>query len=517
MTWSIGNQLKLIGVLGLTGVLALSAIAWVEIGAVYRTADFGTANTVPSMRELGDAGGALATLDHDLWLRLNAREADASGLDTRVNDGVAKARAALARYSHDDMDEPAELFGPDKAGLDRSIAAMEAYLSMVAQARALIDQKDIAGAREWLMAHQDLHRAFAEALMAQRQFNMDFAGKASQEAKATFERVKWIVAGLGVLVALAMLILVEMTRRAILHRIDTAKSVADSIAAGDLATRVHDAGADELGRLLASLEMMRANLTRIVRGVLSNAEGVATASSEIAQGNQDLSGRTEQKAAALEQTAATMDHFGSTIRQNAGNANQANQLAQAASSIAERGGEAVDEMVQTMRQINQSSAQIAEIIGVIDGIAFQTNILALNASVEAARAGEQGRGFAVAAGEVRALAQRSAQAAQQIKALITESVTRAERGSGLADQTGKTMSEVLESIRRVTDIVSEISAASDEQRSGVSQVSEAVTQIDQTTQQNAALVEQSAAAATSLKSQADELVRAVGAFRLAAA
>jgi len=238
-----------------------------------------------------------------------------------------------------------------------------------------------------------------------------------------------------------------------------------------------------------------------------------TSSSEIAQGNQDLSNRTENQASALEETAASMEELSSTVRQNADSAEQANRLAQTASSIAAQGGQVVSEVVETMKGIETSSKKIADIIGVIDGIAFQTNILALNAAVEAARAGEQGRGFAVVASEVRNLAQRSAGAAKEIKQLITESVDRVSSGTLLADKAGNTMGEVVESVRRVTDLMAEISAASKEQSDGVAQVGQAVTQMDQATQQNAALVEEMAAAAGSLRIQAADLVQAVSVFR----
>jgi methyl-accepting chemotaxis protein len=239
-----------------------------------------------------------------------------------------------------------------------------------------------------------------------------------------------------------------------------------------------------------------------VTEVRLGSDSVATASQQIAQGNQDLSGRTEQQASALQQTSATMEQLGTTVRHNADSARQANQLALGASSVAERGGQMVGQVVQTMKGINDSSRRIADIIGVIDGIAFQTNILALNAAVEAARAGEQGRGFAVVASEVRSLAKRSADAAREIKTLISASVERVEHGSEQVDQAGKTMTEIVAAIARVTAIVAEISSASAEQSTGVGQVSEAVQQMDQATQQNAALVEESAAAAESLQQQA---------------
>jgi methyl-accepting chemotaxis protein len=287
-----------------------------------------------------------------------------------------------------------------------------------------------------------------------------------------------------------------------------------AVAAGDLAVEIEARGKDEIAELLQALGHMQTSLAKVVVDVRHNSESVATASAQIAAGNNDLSARTEQQASALQQTAASMEELSSTVRQNAENAQQANQLALGASSVATVGGETVDRVVETMKGINDSSRQIADIIGVIDGIAFQTNILALNAAVEAARAGEQGRGFAVVASEVRSLAQRSADAAKQIKALISASVERVERGTSLVDQAGVTMTEIVASVRRVTDIMGEISAATSEQSTGVAQIGEAVAQMDQATQQNSALVEESAAAAESLKVQARRLVEAVAVFKL---
>ncbi len=302
--------------------------------------------------------------------------------------------------------------------------------------------------------------------------------------------------------------------RSITGPVNDAVKVARSVADGNLAVEVPVLGTNELGQLMLALSDMRAHLERVVSSVMHGSESVATASAEIAQGNNDLSNRTEQQASALEQTAASMEELGSAVNQNADNARQANQLAQNASSVALRGGEVVGQVVHTMRDINNSSRKIADIIGVIDGIAFQTNILALNAAVEAARAGEQGRGFAVVASEVRSLAGRSADAAKEIKALINASVERVEHGTALVDQAGSTMTEVVNAIKRVTDIMGEISSASSEQSIGVAEVGSAVSQMDQVTQQNAALVEQMAAAASSLKSQAQELLTTVAVFQL---
>jgi methyl-accepting chemotaxis protein len=339
----------------------------------------------------------------------------------------------------------------------------------------------------------------------------------SAEANAAVSSIKaamWLSVGVALLAALA---LATWIIRSVMRQLGAdpadAVALAKSVAAGDLRLHIELRPGDTTS-LMAQLQVMQASLSGVVSSVRSNSESVATASAQIAQGNLDLSQRTEQQASALEETAASMEQLGSTVRQNADNAQQANQLALGASTVAIKGGEVVGQVVETMKGINDSSKKIADIISVIDGIAFQTNILALNAAVEAARAGEQGRGFAVVASEVRSLAGRSAEAAKEIKSLISASVERVEQGTALVDQAGATMTEVVSSIRRVTDIMGEISAASTEQSQGVAQVGEAVSQMDQVTQQNAALVEESAAAAESLKGQAQQLVQAVAAFRL---
>lgn len=337
---------------------------------------------------------------------------------------------------------------------------------------------------------------------------------ASQQAESAARQLVWevlIVGGLAIAVAV---FLAWAIIRSITHPLEQAIAVADRVANGDLSGQITVQSKDEMGHLLGALQRMQQSLAKTVTSVRTNAQGVASASAQIAAGNHDLSGRTEEQASALEQTAASMEELGSTVKQNADNARQANQMAMNASTVATQGGEVVAEVVETMRSIDESSHKIADIISVIDGIAFQTNILALNAAVEAARAGEQGRGFAVVAGEVRALAGRSAEAAKEIKTLISTSVERVEQGTLLVDKAGTTMTEVVTAIRRVTDIMGEISAASHEQSQGVAQVGEAVTQMDQTTQQNAALVEEMAAAASSLNHQAQSLVDAVAVFKL---
>ena len=334
------------------------------------------------------------------------------------------------------------------------------------------------------------------------------------EYTAEVRQLRNMFAGIGVLMVLLTAGAVYLVLRNMVSRpLGQASDAAQRIAQGDLTVQLQSRSGDEIGQLTSAMNQIGGGLMRVVQAVRQGAESVATASSEIAHGNQDLSARTEQQASALQQTSASMDALANMVRQNVDGAQQANRLAQNASGVAVRGGEVVGQVVQTMKGINEASTKIADIISVIDGIAFQTNILALNAAVEAARAGEQGRGFAVVASEVRSLAGRSADAAKEIKQLISASVQRVEQGTALVDQAGTTMTEVVDSIRQVTAIMGEISAASSAQSDGVAQVGHAVAQMDQATQQNAALVEEMAAAAGSLKGQANELVQTMSVFK----
>jgi methyl-accepting chemotaxis protein len=344
--------------------------------------------------------------------------------------------------------------------------------------------------------------------------------KSGEEALASYQSGRDLMAALGVLAAFIGLSVAWFITRGLLKQLggepDYAAAVVTKIATGDLSVAIETRDGDQ-SSLLFAMKRMREGLTGIVTRVRGTTESITTASLEIAQGNADLSQRTEEQASSLEETASSMEELTSAVRQNTENARQANQLATSASDIAVKGGKVVSEAVHTMASISDSSKKIAEIIYVIDSIAFQTNILALNAAVEAARAGEQGRGFGVVAGEVRNLAQRSATAAKEIKTLINDSVNKVEAGSRQVNQAGATMAEIVQAVKRVTDIMAEIAAASNEQNAGIAQVNQAVTQIDDVTQQNAALVEEAAAAAEAMQEQAEMLMEAVSVFKVGVA
>jgi methyl-accepting chemotaxis protein len=373
------------------------------------------------------------------------------------------------------------------------------------------DRAAIDAAIRKVEALYEVHRAAIDKAV-------EIANKASSDDEAFAKDRIWsaslllliiLVVTLGATVAASIVI-----SNSILGPLRKAVEVTHKFGSGDLSVAMESQGDNELAQVLGALKAMQSDLVRVVSSVREGAEGVATASAEIAQGDNDMSARTESQASALEETAASMEELSAQVTHNAEIASQANQLASSASLVAVRGGDVGGRVVETMKEINDSSRKISDIISVIDGIAFQTNILALNAAVEAARAGEQGRGFAVVASEVRSLAGRSAEAAKEIKNLINASVCRVDQGTALVDEAGTTMSEVVASIKRVSDLVGEISSASTEQAVSVSQVREAVTQMDQVTQQNAAMVEQVAAAAGSLKSQAMQLVQTVSVFKL---
>ncbi|HDR2722948.1 TPA: methyl-accepting chemotaxis protein [Enterobacter asburiae] len=361
---------------------------------------------------------------------------------------------------------------------------------------------------------QSYQDGFEKQYVSYLQQNDKLYQTAVEDSNSSYSQAIWVL--ISVLIAVLVVIVavwlnIKQTLISPLNRlIDNIRH----IASGDLVKRIEVQGTNEMGELADSLRHMQSELVRTVGDVRNGANAIYSGASEIAMGNNDLSSRTEQQAASLEETAASMEQLTATVKQNAENARQASHLALSASETAQKGGKVVDNVVQTMRDIAGSSQKIADIISVIDGIAFQTNILALNAAVEAARAGEQGRGFAVVAGEVRNLAQRSAQAAREIKSLIEDSVGRVEVGSTLVESAGETMGEIVNAVTRVTDIMGEIASASDEQSRGIDQVGLAVAEMDRVTQQNASLVEESAAAAAALEEQASRLTQAVAVFRI---
>ncbi len=396
------------------------------------------------------------------------------------------------------------------AARDKYSRALDAFLALADTSSAAHDAKK--GADYLFGEYGSAANAYVDASKAFAKGQRDDAGKAGSDALQTANSAETLLLSIAVLATLIAIMIGYWVTRSITRPLNEAVGVAQKVAAGDLTSVVEVKSKDETGMLLQALKDMNESLKKIVGEVRSGTEAIGSGTKQIAMGNADLSQRTEEQASSLEETASSMEELTSTVKQNAENAKQANQLALGASTVAIKGGEVVGQVVETMSSINDSSKKIVDIIGVIDGIAFQTNILALNAAVEAARAGEQGRGFAVVASEVRNLAQRSAAAAKEIKALIGDSVDKVGAGTKLVDEAGKTMEEIVTSVKRVTDIMSEITAASQEQSAGIEQVNQAITQMDEVTQQNAALVEEAAAAAESLQEQAQNLEAAVAVF-----
>ena len=431
-------------------------------------------------------------------IAITAMAEKANDLYAKINDSLAKAASA----------HPAL-----KSKLDSQTQA-----SLAAGNKAIqLAQEHIVKAEQLTFPSADYFNQFTQAIDAQLQLNDIALGELElmlEERMSALKTTMYTLIGGIVLLSLAMALVGLMIIHSVTEPLGKAVNIAGQIASGDLTARIDVTAKDETGQLLRALRDMNQSLGRIVNDVRMGTDTIATASGQIAAGNLDLSSRTEQQASSLEQTAASVEQLNSTVRQNADNASQANSLAASASEVAVRGGKVVAQVVETMGSINNSSRKIVDIIGVIDGIAFQTNILALNAAVEAARAGEQGRGFAVVASEVRNLAQRSASAAKEIKMLIDDSVEKVHTGAQLVNEAGATMEEIVASVKRVTDIMGEISIASQEQTLGISQINQAISQMDDVTRQNAALVEEAAAAAESLHDQADTLSHAVSVFKM---
>ena len=509
----VGTRLGLGFALVILAGLAMALIGSVQLFSIKRDTALLVEDRMVKANQFGEVSVHINTMANSVRnVLLSNDDKDKQAERQRIVDARAQNNALLQQLQGS-VRLPAA-----RAQLEKIDGIRSSYNAVVDRIIALDAQGRGDEARSLLRTEaRPLLRSYFAALDAAIQAQQEDMRKLAQHTEGAASSTAWLLAVIAGLAALVGAAVAWLLTRSIVRQLggepDYAASVAREIAAGNLAVQVQLRAGDEHS-LLAAMRAMRDSLAQVVGRVRQGSESVATASSQIAQGNQDLSGRTESQASALQQTAASMEQLGSTVRHNADNARAANQLAQSASTVAVQGGGVVAEVVDTMRGINEASRKIADIIQVIDGIAFQTNILALNAAVEAARAGEQGRGFAVVAGEVRSLAQRSAEAAKEIKQLITDSVGRVEQGTQLVDRAGSTMQEVVASIRRVTDLMGEISAASGEQSQGVSQVGEAVQQMDQVTQQNAALVEEMAAAASSLSGQAQELVQAVGVFRL---
>ncbi|WP_396268292.1 methyl-accepting chemotaxis protein [Ideonella sp.] len=432
---------------------------------------------------------------------------------------VKAAREALAKHMQSLKDDLALLAKDEQATdeLRKLLASATPVIDLYRkQADDAIDMASVdpnTGVAAMHSADASFGRLAKGVEAAVAQIEKDSAAE-SAAMVAQSRRTTAIVAALALLATGAAVALAVVFQRRSIAELQRARHLAAAVAEGDLTQRIETQSNDEIGELITTLAQMQDKLRALVTEIRVSADSIQTASAEVATGNQDLSGRTEVTASNLQQAASSMEQLTGTVAQSADSASQANQLASSASDVAVRGNDVVGQVVHTMNGIHSASAKIADIIGVIDGIAFQTNILALNAAVEAARAGEQGRGFAVVAGEVRSLAQRSAEAAKEIKGLIGASVEKVQSGSQLVSEAGNTMQEIVTSVKRVSDIIGEISLATREQREGIGQVNQTVTQLDQMTQQNAALVEQSAAAAESLKDQAQRLAGVVGTFRL---
>ncbi|WP_136416126.1 methyl-accepting chemotaxis protein [Herbaspirillum sp. ST 5-3] len=499
------------------GLVLLCATALLVLGLwrmseLHASADVIVSEKVGSLTsgmEMREAGLGVA-----LALRKIATPTDATEGEREMKhlvalmEGYAKAEDTLKKYSTS---------SDAKAVLAPAIEQKQAVLPVVEKIKGLAAAGNFFDAANMLKSDfLPLHDKWITSLMALADYQQKTLKATYEESQQNYQNTQMGMLAIGVLtIALGAFIALVITRTitAPLHK---AAQIADTIAGGDLTAQIDVTSNDEAGKLVNSLKIMQGNLVNTVNHIKQSTETISVASREIASGNTDLSSRTESQASSLEETASSMEELTSTVKQNAENARQANQLVVSASDFAVKGGNVVDQVVDTMGAIKDSSRKIVDIIGVIDGIAFQTNILALNAAVEAARAGEQGRGFAVVAAEVRNLAQRSAGAAKEIKALISDSVEKVDAGSKLVDEAGKTMDEIVTSVKHVADIMSEITAASQEQSSGIEEINRAIAEMDEMTQQNAALVEEAAAAAASMEDQSVKLAQAVAVFKLGA-
>ncbi|WP_317202176.1 methyl-accepting chemotaxis protein [Janthinobacterium sp.] len=493
--------------------IGLGVFSIVQLAKVNQTSTDLERNWMPSVRVLLEMKNEVARYrSQELQHIISTDAADMTKYEkkmTEILDSLQGHRGEYAKL----ISEPEERTGYADFG-----RLWDQYLAESGKIRALSRENKNDEAKTLLQGSSStLFASASEVIDRLAKVNIDGGVLASQTGDDLYVSSRlWIIGILIGCVALGAAQAVWMARIISLP-LNEALKVAQTVASGDLTSRIEVRSSDETGLLLQALKDMNGSLHNIVGQVRSGTELIATASGQIASGNLDLSARTEQQASSLEETASSMEELTSTVKQNGDNARRANQLAASASGIAEQGGAVVSQVVQTMGSINASSRKIVDIIGVIDGIAFQTNILALNAAVEAARAGEQGRGFAVVATEVRNLAQRSAAAAKEIKELIGDSVEKVDIGSKLVDQAGKTMEEVVASVQRVTAIMGEITNAGREQEVGIEQINQAIVEMDTVTQQNAALVEEAAAASASMQDQADNLAHVVAVFTLGGA
>jgi methyl-accepting chemotaxis protein len=502
----IGNKLLVV----LSAVLAFTALvgalAIVQLDRVSADARVLATNALPRVRLVSQLRASALELRAVQYAHmLSDSEDEQKALKQRIHAIADSLAATRKRY------EPLVASPEERAAYDGFAHQWDDYMrgnERVLQLTGEFGTKAMDG------DYRKLFDAMNGSLNAILQVNDRSADAQAQATEATATQTRVVIcASVVAAVALGFVLAFFMARRIAASLGDASRS-ARAVAKGDLTHRIPGGGSDEVGRLLGALSEMQSGLRELVSTVRSGVESVAQASSEIASGNQDLSARTEEQSSSLQATVSAVQQMADNIRRNTESAGQADQLARSASEIAVRGGSAVQEVVHTMDDITAASRRIVDIIAVIDGIAFQTNILALNAAVEAARAGEQGRGFAVVASEVRSLAQRSATAAKEIKTLIGASVDKVEDGARLVQGAGRTMSEIVDSVRRVSDIIGEISSAAAAQSGGIDQINRAVHQLDQMTQQNAALVEQSAAAAESLRDQGGRLHEAVARFQL---
>ena len=504
MLGAIAMVLVLIGLVGAAGLLGLMRFESIGRDFVETT----HADTV-ALAELRTAIGNVRRYEKDLLINYDSA-AEQAVYRAKWDASLTQARKPARR-----------LAGTGRAPVAALAGQIDHDLTAYAEAATpVLRQVEVGGFNDAPVANKAIgpakkiiHQAELRIVELAKVLEAETTASASARENVSKQALVIFVVALA-LAATVVVPLTLMNMASICTPIAQARTLAEQIAAGDLTQRVDINGRDEIAQLLRSLSAMQASLRSLVGQVRTSTDSITTASAEIASGNQDLSARTEQTASNLQQAASSMVQLTGTVKQSADSARQANQLAASAAEVAQRGGTVVSQVVSTMDEINTSSKRIADIIGTIDGIAFQTNILALNAAVEAARAGEQGRGFAVVASEVRSLAQRSADAAKEIKVLIGASVEKVEGGSRLVADAGRTMSEIVSSVQRVSDIIGEITAAASEQSEGIGQINGSVSQLDQMTQQNAALVEESAAAAESLKDQAAQLAQVIGTFRL---